>query len=538
MTTPDTQPELSGTWDDSAHWSSANMAEAIPGVVTPLGWSVWGPVGERIIRWGFHAVGALEADGVCVPDDPRQRVLAVFYGRPAAKIDFFCAMGDRIPGASGAMIARQYLGEVPSTLESRRTWRRYPVVAVRLPRLFATIPGRLTEAAAQTDTWWRVEIARVDSLDLPGLRRMLRGAVARFELSLRLTAEAAFAGAQPVFDQISQLAEAAGSPELAGKVVSGHGSHVETRMVDDLWELSRDRLGLDTFLERHGYHGPLEGEVSALTWREDPEPVRMLAKRYTDLAESASPAASAASQAEAGRLAEQQLLSALPRQRRPAARLTLRLARRYLPLRGMGKIPFLQSLDVIRAAARRAGWLLAEAGHLAVADDVFYLTIDELLDEPAPAWREAVERRRAEREGYLGLRLPGSWRGRPSVERNATGDEPCTGLTGTPASPGVVEGPVRVITDPTFAEIEPGEILVATATDPSWASVMFLTSALVVDIGGVLSHAAVVARELGIPCVMGTGTGTRALHTGDVCRVDGTQGRVDIVRRAGAGGRP
>jgi pyruvate, water dikinase len=79
---------------------------------------------------------------------------------------------------------------------------------------------------------------------------------------------------------------------------------------------------------------------------------------------------------------------------------------------------------------------------------------------------------------------------------------------------------------------------VAHTTDPAWAPVMFLAGGLVVDIGGQLSHAAVVARELGIPCVMNTLHGTRALKTGDRCRVDGAAGTVEILSRAGARTQP
>jgi pyruvate,water dikinase len=88
-----------------------------------------------------------------------------------------------------------------------------------------------------------------------------------------------------------------------------------------------------------------------------------------------------------------------------------------------------------------------------------------------------------------------------------------------------------VVTDPSFTDVEPDEILVAPTTDPSWSSIMFISSALVVDIGGALSHAAVVAREFGIPCVVGTYDGTRVLRTGDRVRVDGTAGTVEIIER-------
>jgi len=95
----------------------------------------------------------------------------------------------------------------------------------------------------------------------------------------------------------------------------------------------------------------------------------------------------------------------------------------------------------------------------------------------------------------------------------------------------VVEGLVRVITDPSFDEVEDDEILVAPTTDPSWASIMFISAGLVVDIGGAFSHAAVVARELEIPCVVNTGNGTSVLRTGDRVRLNGKTGIIDILER-------
>jgi pyruvate, water dikinase len=90
---------------------------------------------------------------------------------------------------------------------------------------------------------------------------------------------------------------------------------------------------------------------------------------------------------------------------------------------------------------------------------------------------------------------------------------------------------------PPDASWDDGDILIAHTTDPSWVSLMFLASGLVVDIGGMMSHAAVVARELGIPCVMNTGRGTNALHTGDMIRIDGAAGTVEILQRIGATSR-
>jgi pyruvate,water dikinase len=209
----------------------------------------------------------------------------------------------------------------------------------------------------------------------------------------------------------------------------------------------------------------------------------------------------------------------------------LRLADRSIPLRGVGKRMFLQAIDVVRAATRRIGALLCEQGLLAEADDAFYLERSELLGTgPLPSLEE-VAARKAERARLQALTLPGSWYGRPEPAPAEVSDAPRDGLVlnGIGASTGAVEGPVRVVLDPDFEDVEDGEILVAPVTDPSWASIMFCASALVVDLGGMLSHAAVVAREMGIPCVMGTGDGTRRLRTGDVVRVDGAAGTVTVT---------
>jgi pyruvate,water dikinase len=210
--------------------------------------------------------------------------------------------------------------------------------------------------------------------------------------------------------------------------------------------------------------------------------------------------------------------------------MVLALSARRIPLRGVVKRCFLQSFDVARAAARRTGESLAADDVLDDPEDVFYLTAEELTTPPANA-RELVGLRRERRAEYQGLEVPGDWTGMPDPHRV---DEPVAGaeVSGIGVSPGVAEGVARVLKTPDFSEVEPGEILVAPTTDPSWSSVMFISAALVVDIGGPLSHAAVVARELGIPCVVNTRTGTRSLRTGDRVRVDGSTGAVEVTKGA------
>jgi phosphohistidine swiveling domain-containing protein len=155
--------------------------------------------------------------------------------------------------------------------------------------------------------------------------------------------------------------------------------------------------------------------------------------------------------------------------------------------------------------------------------DVFYLSFDELLDPPADA-RSLVERRRAERERLRGIRLPlffnAHWE--PETESPARllpGDS----LTGLAASQGVARGRVRVLRS-AHDSLEPDEILVAEVTDTGWTPLFSFVAAVVTDLGGMMSHAAVVAREYGVPSVVGTREATRRLADGQTVEVDGTTG--------------
>jgi len=148
--------------------------------------------------------------------------------------------------------------------------------------------------------------------------------------------------------------------------------------------------------------------------------------------------------------------------------------------------------------------------------------------------RALVARRIEQRSVHLSHRLPDSWVGEPEplpAEASAiTVDD--DELTGLGVSPGVYEGRARVVRDPADASLEPGEVLVCETTDPSWASLMFIAGALVIDIGGAVSHGAIVARELGVPCVVGLHHAMGWLATGDLVRVDGTTGSVTRTKQA------
>jgi pyruvate,water dikinase len=167
-------------------------------------------------------------------------------------------------------------------------------------------------------------------------------------------------------------------------------------------------------------------------------------------------------------------------------------------------------------------------------DDIFFLTIPEIGRRATQPIEEIVEARRRRHAEYEALTLPRTWTGMPDPIPIDRVTSTVDALTGVPVSaPATVEGRARVVTDPSSDDpLEADEILVCDATDPSWVSLFVSATALVIDIGGPLSHGAIVARELGIPAVVNTGDGTRAIRTGDRIRVDGKDGRIEILDRA------
>jgi pyruvate,water dikinase len=242
--------------------------------------------------------------------------------------------------------------------------------------------------------------------------------------------------------------------------------------------------------------------------------------------------ARAAALAARRRRAEAELLARCGAAKWPGAKVILRLARTYVPLREKGKAAFLQAIDAARLAARTVGAEQEAAAAVESADDIFFFTVEEFLGHAAPS-RSTIAERRADHERFLGQALPAAWIGPPDPQPLVAfapvpaGDGPVTGMG---VSSGTADGTVRVVSDPALGvDFAAGEILVCEATDPGWASLMFLASALVVDIGGAMSHAAIIARELGVPCVVNTGDGTRRLRTGERVRVDGTTGAVHVL---------
>jgi pyruvate,water dikinase len=384
-------------------------------------------------------------------------------------------------------------------------------------------------------SWWKESTDRVSGLDRDGTTELLEQALERFHEALLLQHLAVLGVIQPSLAMLDLVARRSAVPEVTE--LGTTSGNAEMDVVCDLWQASRGHIGLDQVVANHGFHAPLEGELSTRVWREDDLALRRMVEQYSRLDDADDPLHGDAAREADHEAITSRAVAAFPWWQRRPVRGVIALARRNMPLRGVAKCSYLQGFDVIRACARRLGVLLAADGAIEHPDDVFYLTMPELTGGlPADA-RAVISGRRARRAEYQQVTIPGDWQGMPAAQPVQQGNDgpDVDRVTGIGVSPGVVEGQVRVVLEPDFTEIEPGEILVAPTTDPSWSSIMFISAGLVVDIGGLLSHAAVVAREMGVPCVANTRTGTRSLRTGDRVRVDGASGIVVVLERARPG---
>lgn len=513
----------------ATHWTTDNVGEAMPGVASPLGWSIWDSDSDSCNRELFYRIGIIsraERDSLGPVAEP---VIRIFYGRIAMCMEWLGMIGDRMPGTTGPDAITGMLGRVPDTMTFNPTRGRYPIIATKMPIAARRAIREVRALSEPTRIWWKHAVSAVAVANETAARATLLDGAARYRHLLTEHGIVLFAATTPVTHALNALVARAGVGDIG--TLSGTGG-AEMRIIEDLWRASRGEIGVDEVVAEHGYHGPLEGEVASRVWREDPEPLRRMISAYADRSDEDNPIAhNARMRARLPRM-QREVIGALPRAYRPTARAILALATRTLPMRGVGKAAFVQAIDVSRAAARRLGQLYADKGHLDDPEDIFYLTLAELRAGLPPQAGDLVVARRACREAYQRIRLPHSWRGAPDpvdtvAERARVGDV----IAGVGASAGRVEGTVRIVTDPSFADVEPGEILVSHTTDPSWASIMFVSAALVVDIGGLISHAAVVARELGIPAVVNTRHGTELLSDGDRVRVDGSAGTVELLDR-------
>jgi pyruvate,water dikinase len=514
-------------------WTTGNVAEAFPGVFTTLGMSFgWAPM-ELAFRKMFYGLGVYPASEVKIPENVEDCFWTVFSGWGAGNIDKFADIANVMPGTSASAVEQQLFGYVRPGTVNANTVRRYPQIIGKAPLWVVTTPRKHDAMFADLRRWRLAQLPKVATLDERGCVSVLDDARRRFGDMMSIHMGVAMISSS-IAEKVTAAAVAVGLADLEASLLSGVGSD-ENEVAAHLWDLAHGTLTLDEFTNKHGYHGPNEGQLSGVTWRENPAPVlaRLNDYRTIDADNPRAPRRRSAAQAETRRRAVTELVAATPRHKRAAVAGTVKLAARFLALREQGKAGYLITFDVARAAARQLGGHLVARGVIDNAEDVFHLGYDSLVAGVTGDQRAVVAARIDQYRDRQLLRLPKSWSGRPEISKagEGAGDVLAAGvvITGVAASGGVVEGRARVVRDPGETELDDGDILVCETTDPSWVSLFMVAGGVVTDHGGLLSHGPIVARELGIPCVCGTETGSYRITDGMQLRVDGDRGTVELI---------
>jgi pyruvate,water dikinase len=558
-------------------WSSVNVGEALPGVATPFTWSVAGAFSDSGFRRAFAALGCRV---------PKNAVLVGnVHGRFYLNLTQFMRIAAQVPwldprtlvelggGGGGDELAIQVAG-----VSRRGFYARLPSTAARLLREQFRLDEHVTQFEAFAEKAWRANNA-LDLAILPdeGVARTIRDVQALLAQAgnVMLTCASSALGTHLALKMLLERVAPLGADRLASLLTAGIRDLESARPGIGIMRIANlarkepeareaiereSTTGLDaipdgptrralvSFLDLYGDRAVREAELSTPRWREDPRPVlamiRVALRGEAREVESTLARAKGQADAEMARLMprlgifEQTLVRHLVARAQKSARLRERMRAWVTRVLGMLRQAV---LDADRRLLRRDPELerdhralLASASPVASIKSAFFLTVDELVQALRAHPSDLAPLVRARRAELARDRArpdpPSTFVGAPPalVLPPSGGDT----LRGLPASTGVVEGRARVLfAAEDMGTLQPGEVLVVHTTDIGWTPLFLLAAGVVTELGGPLSHAAVVAREFGVPSVVNVEGATRAIRTGEYVRVDGERG---VVERIGA----
>ena len=544
-------------------YSRGNVGEAFPNVISPMSGSLMLEASARSQTRFFLAIGALSDRQV---RNPRNQMFVQFAGYLYANISMARIAAVRAPGMSIDDIDAQYSGVGVLPPHVPRPGEADLAATLRLARyaargLRSADAERARLAQREVDGWVR-SLAPIGQADDAELLRRARRAPTWFDrLNADMMIVTLHAGAMRVL--VERLAATAGEADAANVVTSGFGDVASAAPAAALWALGRQVRGsdaltshfddagddlearlradpaaselvaaFDDFLHTFGFHGVDELELSSPKWGSDPQHALRLVERLRHAPDERDPALAAERLSAERAATTERVVGKLRRPLRRLFRHVVRQAGVYAREREATKAALVRALFESRRALNE----LARR-HSIDRDDIYLLVETELeaaLADPAAFAGTIAERRELRSE--LQRRQPPFWfEGRlpdPSTwPRRDEGVPAPAGaqLQGLGVSAGVVVGRVRVVLDPNEpGELRPDEILVAPQTDPAWTPLFLGAAGVIVEYGAVMSHAAIVARELGIPAVVGVEGATR-LPPGTTVRIDGTSGTVTLV---------
>lgn len=524
---------------------ATNLSEALPGPFSPSSASVT----VRGLRAGGVTIAERLRPGGIIQREIALRTVAVFAHRLYGAITSAHFMAETVPFAKPATIVSNsgYFGPSMASLpifgEQRppsetswgrrqlRTLRNIGVFGVNLVGLSAGAPADTRKYLDDVDRLERLaggDLTRLEDRRLLSLIALARDHVvhgwilasasfmlcAAFNVLLRgvcgrdIAAPAGpeLASARSV-EAMHRLVDAARRDPNVARLLSEPGERLGKLAA----EAPEFHSALLAELELIGHRGPAELEMRSTSYADDPELlVRMIARAMSASPPPASPRRT------------------IPLRAKPLAA----AAARQLRDREVRRDKVVRANWVLRGLLREYGRRLTEAGVFQTVDDVFYLLVDE-LDAPPADVSSVVARRRAQHRELAAIVPPAVFSG--SWQPAATSSPALVGgdiLRGVGVCGGRVRGRVRIVRPETIDDLQPGEILVAEVTDVGYTAAFCYAAAVVTELGGPMSHAAVVAREFGFPCVVDVQGATRCLPAGALVEVDGASGEIRVLELA------
>jgi len=531
-----------GEWNDSLTgdylWSSVNTREATPDVTTPYTWSAlrfgfaqmtmlprYSPVGNicgRVYNNASVGATAFQALGRRNSFDASSREL---YGIDPNEIGAWnvplvpFGFRDRVHVFHNAL---QIMGKVRNALKS-------------VDKFVETNPGWCETQHCVLPNYGKEELVRwSDELLMPYLIKcfwwMASGAITQANLISKLRRDLLAVVSQD--DTVALLSNVSSEDEILSSL----------GIVAGLDRLRRGQMSREEYVQQYGHRGPHEVEMFVSRPAEDPY---WIDEQLADLERTAVDVDALLREQRARYEAALLNLRQAASRKFDSFQARLQEAARLTRLREAGRSEVVRTFWVSRVYALRAGDLCG------LGADAFFLEYEELLrllrgqndfTDQIPARKTAYEKFSALPQYptlIMGRFDPVVWAADPNRRTDiydATGrisQRFAHQIKGLPGSAGRAEGRVRIVNSPEEGQqLQPGEILVTVTTNVGWTPIFPRAAAVVTDVGAPLSHAAIVARELGIPAVVGCFNATSTLKTGDRIRVDGGQGIVEVIEKA------